>query len=90
MNRKEVIGAIAQRTGSPVADAERCLAALEDVMIDAIARGDKVQLPGILTLERVERAARTGRNPRTGEAMNIPAGFAVKAAVGSRLKGAVA
>lgn len=89
MNRKEVISAIAQRTGSPATDAERCLSALEDVLIDAVARGDRVQLPGFLTVERVERAARTGRNPRTGEALEIPAGFAVKATVGSRLKGAV-
>lgn len=89
MNRREVISSIAQRTGASQADSERALGALEDILIDAVSRGEKVQLPGILSVERVERAARAGRNPQTGETIDIPAGFGVKATPGSRLKGAV-
>jgi len=51
--------------------------------------GDEVAMTGFLSLERVERAARTGRNPRTGESIDIPAGFGVKASPGSGLKQAV-
>lgn len=89
MNRKEVTSAIAQRTGSPAAETDRLLTALEEVLIDAVARGEKVQLPGFLSVERVERAARTGRNPQTGATIEIPAGHGVKVTAGSRLKGAV-
>lgn len=89
MNRKEVISAIAQRTGAPQTDADRLLTALEEVLVDAVARGEKVQLPGFLSVERTERAARTGRNPQTGATIEIPAGHGVKITAGSRLKGAV-
>lgn len=88
MNRKEIASSMAQRTGASPADAERFLAAFEDIVLDAVGRGDKVQLPGLLTVERVERAARSGRNPQTGEPLHIPAGFGVKATPGSRLKAA--
>lgn len=88
MNRKEIASSMAQRTGTSPADAERHLAAFEEVILDAIGRGEKVQLPGLLTVERVERAARSGRNPQTGDPMQIPAGFGVKATPGSRLKAA--
>ena len=88
MNRKEVISSIALRTGTPAAQVETMVGALEQVLLESLARGEKVQLPGILSLERVERGARTGRNPQTGESIDIPAGYAVKATVGSRLKAA--
>lgn len=88
MNRKEVISSIALRTGSSASQVEGFVAALEQVLLEAVARGEKVQLPGVLTVERVERAARTGRNPQTGEVLDIPAGHAVKATAGSRLKAA--
>lgn len=88
MNRKEVISSIALRTGSGAAQVEGFVAALEQVLIESVGRGEKVQLPGILSVERVDRAARTGRHPRTGESLDIPAGFGVRATVGSRLKAA--
>ena len=49
-------------------------------------RGEKVQLPGLFTAETVERPARNGRNPRTGESMTIPAHKAVKISASSTLK----
>ena len=88
MNRKEVISSIALRTGSSTDQVEGFLAAFEQVLLESVSRGEKVQLPGVLSVERVERAARTGRNPRTGEALDIAAGFGVKATPGSRLKAA--
>lgn len=86
MNRKDVISSIAAHTGSSAAESERFVEALEKVLIESVGRGEKVHLPGILSVERVERAARTGRNPQTGEVLEIPARLGVKATPGSRLK----
>lgn len=86
MNRKEVVSSIAQRSGFAASTVDTVLTELDQVLLEAVGRGEKVQLPGLLTLERVERAARTGRNPRTGEEIEIPAGRGVKVTAGSRLK----
>jgi len=60
-------------------------------LIAAIAeKAGAVKITGLMGIERVERAARTGRNPRTGEEIQIPAGYGVKVTVGSSLKKAVA
>jgi DNA-binding protein HU-beta len=64
------------------------LGAFEQVLLEAVGRGEKVQLPGILSVEPVERRARTGHNPRTGEPMEIPAHTTVKLSAGARLKSA--
>jgi len=90
VNRKEVVSSIAQRAGLPAAQVDRVIAELDQVLVEAVGRGEKVQLPGLLTVERVDRAARTGRNPQTGAAIDIPAGRGVKVTAGSRLKDAVA
>lgn len=86
MNRKEVVSSIAQRSGVAASTVDTVLTELDQVLLEAVGRGEKVQLPGLLTVERVERAARTGRNPRTGEEIEIPAGHGVKVTAGSRLK----
>jgi len=88
VNRKEVVESLALRTGAPKAQAEEVLSAFEQVLLEAVGRGEKVQLPGVLTVERVDRSARTGRNPQTGEELQIPAGYGVKATAGSKLKAA--
>ena len=88
MNRSDLASTIAQRTGVSVKDATAVIAGLNDVIIEAVGRGEKIQLPGLLTIERVERAARTGRNPQTGEEIEIPAGYAAKVTAGSKLKAA--
>jgi DNA-binding protein HU-beta len=88
MNRKEVVSSIAQRTGMPATQVDSVLTELDQVLRESVGRGEKVQIPGLLTVERVERAARTGRNPQTGEQIDIPAGFGVKVTAGSRLKDA--
>lgn len=89
MNRSEIANSIALRTGVSASTAAGMLSAFEQVLAESVARGEKVQLAGVLTVERVERAARTGRNPRTGEPLEIPAGHGVKITAGSRLKSAV-
>lgn len=89
MNRSELVAAVADSAGTSKTDADAVLSALGDTLIDAVKKGDKVQIPGLLTVERVERAARTGRNPATGETLDIPAGHGVKVSAGSKLKNAV-
>ncbi|WP_432574746.1 HU family DNA-binding protein [Kineococcus sp. SYSU DK005] len=90
MNRSELITAVAERSGVSQSDADSVLAAFGDVLLDAVAKGDAVKLPGLMTVERVERAARTGRNPRTGETLEIAASFGAKLTAGSKLKAAAA
>lgn len=89
LNRSDLVSAIAAKADMTKADADRALAAFSDVLIESLAAGEAVKLTGLFAAERVERAARTGRNPRTGEAIEVPAGFGVKLTAGSLLKKAV-
>ena len=88
LSRIDLVAALAEKTGSTKKEADDFLAGFADIVIDAIAKGEKVSIPGVLSVERVERAARTGRNPATGDTIEIPAGFGVKVSAGSRLKAA--
>ncbi|MDX2970349.1 HU family DNA-binding protein [Kribbella solani] len=88
MNRNELISDVAEKAGIPRNQAERVIDALGDVVTDAVQRGEKVSLTGLLSIERVLRAPRTGRNPQTGEPLSIPAGYSVRLSCGSRLKAA--
>jgi DNA-binding protein HU-beta len=65
------------------------LTAFEGVVTQAVASGEKVQLPGFLTFEQAQRAARTGRNPATGQEIQIPAATVPKVKVGKSFKDAV-
>lgn len=89
INRSDLVAALAEQAGTTKADADAVLGALGNVLIDAVGKGEKVQIPGILSVERVSRSARTGRNPATGETIQIPAGYGVKVSAGSKLKAAV-
>jgi DNA-binding protein HU-beta len=62
--------------------------AVFDAIQEAVAQGDRVAITGFGVFEKVERAARTGRNPQTGEPLSIPAGYSVRLSCGSRLKAA--
>ena len=88
MNRTELASAIAQQADVSAKDAAAVLSAMGDVICETVGKGEKVSLPGLMTIERVERSARTGRNPRTGEEITIPAGHSVKVTAGSKLKAA--
>ncbi|QAY69413.1 HU family DNA-binding protein [Xylanimonas protaetiae] len=89
LNKSELVSAIAAKSELTKAQAEDALNAFQEVLVESLAKGEAVKLTGLLSVERVERAARTGRNPRTGEEIQIPAGFGVKVSAGSVLKKAV-
>lgn len=90
VNRTDLVAAVAERASLTKAQADAALSAIQDVMVESLAQGEAVKVTGLLSVERVERAARTGRNPRTGEEIHIPAGYGVKISAGSALKKAVA
>ena len=73
MNKGDLVNAIAEKTGLSKKDTEASLNAFIDVVSDALAKKDKIQLVGFGTFETRERAARTGRNPQTGEELKISA-----------------
>ena len=90
LNRTDLIAQIAAKAGLSKADADKELAALQEVLVESLAKGEAVKITGLLGVERTKRAARKGRNPRTGEEIQIPAGYGVKLTAGSVLKKAVA
>ena len=69
MNKTELVAAVAEQAGLSRKDAEAAVKAFTDVVADALKNGDKIQLVGFGTFEVSERAAREGRNPKTGESM---------------------
>lgn len=89
LSRNDLVAALADKTGSTKKEADDFLSSFAEIVIDSIAEGEKVSIPGVLSIERVQRAARTGRNPATGATIEIPAGWGVKVSAGSRLKAAV-
>jgi len=89
MNRSELIAAAAQRSGLTNDVVEQSMNAVHSVITEALVKGEKVTIPGFLSFEAVQRSAREGRNPSTGEKMHIPARTAVKVSAGSSLKRAV-
>jgi DNA-binding protein HU-beta len=86
MNRSELVAAAAATSGIPQSTVDSALKAVQDAITNAISRGERVTLPGFLTLDVAQRAARTGRNPRTGEELHIPARKAVRVSPGQALK----
>ncbi len=86
MNKAELVSAIAKRADVPSSTVDSVLAGLQEELVDAITRGDKVTISGLLSVERSQRSARTGRNPQTGESIEIPAANTVKVSAGSNLK----
>lgn len=89
MNRTELREAIATETGLSGAQADQALSAVLDTITATLAKGEKVTLPGFGTFETRERSAREGRNPQTGETMQIAASTAPAFKAGSALKKAV-
>ena len=89
MNKTELIEAIAKKGEMTRADAGRALSAVLDAITEALAAGQKIQITGFGSFEVKERAAYTGRNPQTGEPVEIPAAKAVQFHAGKGLKDAV-
>ena len=89
MNRKELVDELATKTGCSKADAERGLSAMLDIISDTLKKGESLSLVGFGTFEVRSRAARTGRNPKTGEELKIKATRAPAFKAGATLKAAV-
>ena len=86
MNKGELIAALAAKTEMSKKDSEAVLNGLLDVIAETITKGEKVQLIGFGTFEAKERPARSARNPRTGEAIEIAASKTAAFKVGKALK----
>jgi DNA-binding protein HU-beta len=89
MNRKELVDALAAKTDSTKADAERAVGALIDIISSTLKKGDSLTLVGFGTFEVRKRAARTGRNPKTGEELKIKAAKVPAFKAGATLKALV-
>ncbi|MEX5258883.1 HU family DNA-binding protein [Kocuria sp. CPCC 205263] len=88
-NRSELVTEVAEKAGTTNAAVNGVLDAMFQVFEESVSAGEKITIPGWLAVERTDRAARTGRNPQTGETIEIPAGHGVKLTAGSKLKAAV-
>lgn len=86
MNKVELVAAIADKAGITKADAERALNAFTETVADTLKKGEQIALVGFGTFGVVERAAREGRNPTTGETIKIAAKKAPKFTAGKALK----
>ena len=84
MNKTELVAAIAKKTELSKKDVEKALKAF--TVAEELKKGEKIQLVGFGTFEVSERAAREGRNPRSGEVMHIAASKAPKFKAGKALK----
>ena len=89
MNKQELIGAVADTTGLTRGDATRAVEGVFDTITSALKRGDEVRLVGFGTFTVSKRKASTGRNPRTGEPMQIKESTQPKFKPGKGLKDAV-
>ena len=86
MKKTELIAAVAEKAELSKKDAEKAVKAFTDVVSEELVNGGKIQLVGFGTFEVSERAAREGRNPKSGEVMNIPASKTPKFKAGKALK----
>ena len=86
MNKNELITAMSEKANMSKVDTEKALKAFIDTVTEELKNGGKVQLVGFGTFEVAERAERQGRNPKTGEAITIPASKSPKFKAGRSLK----
>ena len=86
MNKTDLVQAMAEKSGLSKKDSEKALKAFTDVVAEELKKGEKIQLVGFGTFEVSERAARKGKNPQTGEEIDIPASRAPKFKAGKALK----
>lgn len=86
MNKQQLIDAVAQSTSMTKKDSAAAVSAILDVITEALASGDDVKITGFGSFEIKTREARTGRNPKTGAPVEIPASKYVSFSAGSVLK----
>ncbi len=89
MNKNDLVADVAERTGLSKADSAKAVDGVFDSISDALKGGSEVRLVGFGTFAVTSRAASEGRNPRTGEKINIPASKQPKFKAGKGLKDAV-
>ena len=89
MNKTELVAAVATKAELSKKDAEAAVKAVVDSITEALADGEKVALVGFGTFDVKTRAARTGKNPRTGEVIEVPEAKVPSFKAGSALKDAV-
>ena len=78
MNRRELVLALAERTDTDRRSADEALTAFTDIITETVSKGEPVAISGFAKFARVDRAARMGRNPQTGEAIKIKASRRVR------------
>ena len=89
MNKHDLISSVAEASGLTKADAGRAVDGVFDSIASALSSGDDVRIVGFGSFSVANRAASTGRNPRTGEEIQIPASKQPKFKAGAPLKSAV-
>ena len=89
MNKNDLISSVAEASGLTKADAGRAVDGVFDSIASALSSGDDVRIVGFGSFSVANRAASTGRNPRTGEEIQIPASKQPKFKAGAPLKSAV-
>ena len=89
MNKVDFVAAVAEKAGISKKDAGKVVDAFAGVVTEALTKGEKVSLVGFGTFEVKERAAREGRNPQTGETMQIAASKAPAFKAGKTFKDAI-
>ena len=90
MNKTELVAAVAAKTELTKKDAEKAVSAMLETIAETLAAGQKVQLVGFGTFETREREARSAKNPRTGETVEVAASRAPAFKAGQALKAKVA
>ncbi len=86
MNRNELVENVAKDTGLSKADSDRALGSVIEQISASLSKGNEVRLIGFGTFAVARRSATTGRNPRTGASINIPAATLPKFKAGKALK----
>ena len=86
MNKTELLSAVAKESGVKKADVEAVVEAFLSTIQDEVAKGEKVQITGFGSFERKERGARTVKNPRTGEPLDVAASKSPSFSAGSVFK----
>lgn len=88
LNKSDLVAAIAADSGKSQSDVSAIVDSFFTVVASSVGRGVKVTIPGWISFEQTHRAARMGRNPATGAAIQIAASKGVKVSAGSKLKAA--
>lgn len=89
LKKSDLINAVSEEHGITKADVTRVIDSLQSNIVQAVSEGKRVQMTGFATFEPVQRSARVGRNPKTGERVDIPAKRSVKISPSQSFRDAV-